>query len=235
LLSSLGETLAGIEPGFTSTRYGHRRLIDLLRSVPEFGQLRRREDGHPEFTFQRARESETDTEHLKTRKPIWDAVTAFHPPLGGWKLDLASLTPERDAAQIAAQPERYLTLPDAGVEFQQAALRAFVAEHAPELAPSIDTLLTNDAWFSGIRDALGGHREAWVEHRRRAVVRRVIEWADAHGIPRTAVIEPAPRPAREATKGPPTRALLHRLIDRLDDEEVRQFPVPAWCLRHLEG
>lgn len=234
LLATLGHALSAIEPGFTPTRYGQKRLIDLLRSRPDLGQLRRRLDGHPEFVFRGPANPSVESAALSLRKSVWDAVTSFHPPPSGWRLDLASLKPVCDEARIAEEPERFLALPVAGTEFQQALLRAFVAAEIPAQQPEVDALLVQDDWFAALRGTLGDTWGAWVEHRRRAVVRTVTEWADNHGIPRDAVAQVARPPKRVHVDAQPTRAALHRLIDRLSPDEVERFPIPAWALRHLE-
>jgi len=241
LLAEVGKTLRRLDPTFTPSEFGAPRLRALLESVPDVGQIRRRPDGHPELVFHGGGH-ELDPTRLRVRRPVWNAVTDYNPSPSGWSLDLETLEPVCDPALLASEPERFVSLPDAGAGFQARLLRAFVAERGPALAAAVEQLLEHPDWFRGVRDALGDAWDDWVTHRREAILRVVVEWADAHAIPRRAVVSAvSPRrppglafPAVEPSAAQ-IRARLHRLIDRMDDDALLGFPVPAWCLRFLDG
>lgn len=251
-LSTLGQLLRRQDESFSPERYGTPRLLDLIEQASDLGQVERRENGHPVFRFHPsvAAEPRAAAAGLRLHAPVWRAVTDFHPPAGGWHLDLATLhlvSSESDPERLLeSSPERLLALPRADEAYQQALLRAFAAERGPEVVGAVDALLARDDWRKRVDEVLGEHRPAWDRHRTEHIVALVLRWADEHGIPRKAVARPSPSAARgEAGRrgssgsmpasAAEVRASLHALIEQMSDAEVLSFPVPAWCLPRLGG
>lgn len=229
--------------------------------IPDVGTIEQHEGGHPVFRFsdlpveprEPASASVGQQTTTRLRRAIWEAVTAFHPPEGGWKLDLETLRPitvlSDPGGLLTAQPERFVSLPDAGVDFQQGLVRAFAIEKNLEL-PGLDALLAQPAWHVQWHNLLTerGLVAEWVQARTDGIVEAVLAWADRQGIPRGKLIEQVPlgvpvsarrRPGAAVSAVPSpgdataseVRQLLHELVDALSDSEVFAFPIPSWCLR----
>ena len=238
-LAALGVALRRWQPGFHVRAYGHKKLLDLIRSldvctleVDESGLhwtvvgapatlVDATEDAGTLGTNGNAADSPdipaTTTQAPKVRvlAAWWDAIVRDDDTGAAW-YDLASDSPSDDAEAFANEPERFVALPrwDARRE----------ATLLPQANPGDDregAPLLTPAQRRKVGPAL-----------RKAVVRELLAWSQLHGVPPQAWQEPvserpvAVRSRRAAPNPAPTgatadtRARLHAWIDACSDAEI---------------
>lgn len=245
LLSRLGMSLRLKLPGFTAKVYGFTSLRALAAAFPDLGHLVKGE-AQQEWWFiskdaigpdvqvtppQPSKRSGEPPDRL--RSEWWDAFVGRE--VGATWLDLATLTLTTEGSLVDAEPERFLEVP----RFD---LRQFceqwVRESAPPWMSEAAAALGCSPWKTAFDAVLRAHGAfptfKWA--RNQAVVAHVSAWLRDHGIGAAVVVEPvrvAEKGAGPSASGA-LRAALHRLIDRLSDEELAQISVPVHVLmKHL--
>ena len=241
-LAEVGNRLRYLTHGtFRPEEFGAATLAELVRLVPEIGNLARDHRGQPIFQFD-AQEHAAEVPRID--RDFWGAVTSFHPPPGGYKFDLQSqsvvtpVTPPEGT--LASEPERFLSLPDAGVAFQLELARRFLTQHGASESET-NQILAERSWLAATERWSVDHGTSWGEFRREAITHLVLDWADRHGIPRERVVshrpDPRSRRARQvpARSRPDLRAWLHRVIDRMTDSELLALALPVRVLMETES
>jgi len=237
LLSALGIALHRQETSFSPAAYGATKLSELLRDLPEIGEI---EDtgSRARFRFSGARPAVAITPSPPPRRTLrehlWRAATDFAAPVDGWKVDLATGeidTPDHE--RVAAEPERYLDVPRLGADFQKDLLRRFISDLAAGELERLDAELLPADWRKRAQELLDrlGLNQRWAAYRRERIAETLQEWGRAHGLD---VEARAHREAVRLNTSDSLRAFLHRAIDALDDGELRLVQLPATFCRRAQ-
>jgi hypothetical protein len=255
----LGLALRSIDPAFAPSRFGAKRLVDLLRQVPDVGTVGRTASDYT-FTFL-GDEAAATSEHgagtsassplPRVRSALWQLVTAFYPPAGGWSIDLETLkvvSSDNDPDGILKRtPERAVSLPNAGLHFHRTLVAEFLAQERPELLERLAGFPESGPWMREVTDMLRseGLAEKWFDFRNRKIVDLVLAWADQHGLPRNRIVEPpkvsrhhvAVRGSHEASSRAPgsLRETLHRLVDAMSEQELARLHIEAGVIARVFG
>ncbi len=236
---------------FDPKRLGYFTLKELLADLPELGELSVSPGGHPQFAFARLGHQELDhtnpmdqatPEFLKLKSAFWHAITAFSRGERQPQFDLAALrvVSHEDGTEKLMErfPERFLSLPDAGAQFQKALAIEFFCTELDVGDSEAQALADGPDWFAQVTERVGvmGVEGRWREFRQAAIVGLALDWARQHSIDFRKIADPLPGKRHSDDSAPPgpsspdLRQNLHRLIDSLSDEELRHISIPAWIL-----
>jgi hypothetical protein len=246
LLSRLGVSLRLKLPGFTAKANGFTSLRALAEAFPDLGYLVKGERQQEWWFISKqaigpgeqvtpsplpSKRSGEPPDRL--RLEWWEAFVGRE--VGATWFDLATLTLTTEGSLVDAEPERFLEVPR--FDLRQFCER-WVRDSAPPWMSEAAFALESHPWKIAFDAVLRAHGAfptfKWA--RNQAVVAHASAWMRDHGIDAAVVVEPvrvAEKGAGPSASGA-LRAALHRLIDRMSDEELAQISVPVHSLmKHL--
>jgi hypothetical protein len=250
----LGSELRRLDPTFDAHVLGHTKLGDLLAEFPDIGELVPRASG-PDFAFVFADAGQMTPVPAAPgrflKRDLWKALVAGQPC--AW-LDLATSAVVYTHGSEPPDPldaVRYLRVPPVAGESTHGWLRIFVEQHG--LTVDDDAVCAAaaeagwvDASFQVLPRSL---HAAWRDAHRESVVSAVEAWMKSHGTNPNLLFSAAPRrPPEKKTESTPeptvparrsersiadVRAMVHRAVDGMSEDELLSLCIPLRYVAEL--
>lgn len=244
--AKLGQLIRNHDRTFHPMKYGAESLVELLSTQTDLGYVERRQQGdllfHPPNTAPGPGSDNAGDTHSEPPRflsqDLWQALVNPHSNTIAW-VDLKERRLHFPAAddsdpEHGDEPERYLRVPPIDQKLVRRWATAFIEQSTIDDRTALNEAIADpdSSWFRTLSAQLEarGLLSAWTCFHREQVGRHWGKWAQSHGVASHIGFARPGQVRRNQSRRSPTSRLrehVHRVIDDMTEDELRQLLIPA--------